>query len=944
MYNYSYAGGYIMNNASHHDLAGIYRFFATMFRDEVSLENIRQLAAPLPFEHLAQNHEPSPSRPCSEALQRLSAHLQNTPAETTHRELRYEYAELFLNAGQNPVFPYASVHISQTPLVQQQPLFDLREILRELDLHPDPAFKDLDDHIAVELDLCAHLLDQGHMEAYTTFFTQSLITWALTFCDQVHDCAQSLFYQQMALMCRGFLEHENRRLETSAGNATTDVLQFAATLRALHVKLAPSLLLPSAKPAGPEREIPTHCYTCGALCGMTAKVKDGVLVKVAGLKGDPKGDGRLCPKGGAAPKHVNSAYRLKAPLIRENGRFRKASWDEALDLVVSGISKIPQGKLAYFRGNDFANFVHEAFFEHLGCPKGTHRTMCDNANRMANEHNLNDKRPWINYEEADYVIMFGNNDLATSYGQRKTAALKKALDRGARLVVFDPRKSETAAKATDWITIKPGTDGAAAMAMAYVIITEKLYDAAFIQEWTTGFGPFKARILGEEDGVARTPAWAEKICEVPAETLERIAREFAKARAKGVISWAGLAQNPNGHWATAAIQALNGLCATFDAPGGPSLPFKRKLGSAWRDGQNKPGKTAAPKLDDYLLWSGWSPAKFEEQVADGRIRGLISYWADPVLTWGNSASVTRGIEQLDFCVTIDAFMCNTALASDVVLPDATWLEQSQVKPDWLYEAFLSYFAEVVPPMYDSRPMYRIVQGLAERMGVTDAVPWKNMEEAFANQMRDLPWSFQKLKEKGYIITDPAAYYKYKAWGSINPPKGYGSSGTSRTGKYNFINPVSVEKGVDPLPDYKNIEKRFAPDKDFPFIFGNFRILQHEHCSTFNNYQLMKLRKTNTLVMNDTDAAKLNITSGDTVTVTSPWGNVRIKAEPTPDMRRGVLGAAGGYGHLRGLEGDPKFPDFGGVNVPGALMPPNVTEPTGGTPLLKYIKTRVEKVE
>jgi thiosulfate reductase/polysulfide reductase chain A len=676
---------------------------------------------------------------------------------------------------------------------------------------------------------------------------------------------------------------------------------------------------------------------------MTAKVEDGVLVKVAGLKGDPKGDGRLCPKGGASPKHVNSAYRLKAPLIRENGRFRKAGWDEALDLVASRLQAIPQGKLAYFRGNDFANFVHEAFFEHLGCPKGTHRTMCDNANRMANEHNLNDKRPWINYEESDYIIAFGMNELATSYGQRKTAALKAALKRGAKLVVFDPRKSETAAKATTWIPIKPGTDGAAAMAMAYVIITEDLYDKEFVREWTAGFDAFSDRVLGREDGTARTPEWAESICEVPAETLRTIAREFAAAKAKGVLSWTGLAQTPNGHWATAAIHALNGLCGTIDAPGGPGLIWKRKLGSAWRDGQVKPEKKPAPKLDNFLLWSGWSPAKFEEQVADGRIQGLVSYWADPVLTWGNSESVARGIEKLDFCVSIDAYMCNTALLSDVVLPDATWLEQSQVKPDWLYEAFLSYFAQVVEPMYDSRPIYRIVQGLAERMGVQDAVPWKTMDEAFENQLRDLPWSLEELKEKGYVITDPAAYYKYKTWGGINPPKGYGSSGTSRTGKYNFLNPVSREKGVDALPDYKEVEQEYAPDAEFPFIFGNFRLFQHEHCSTFNNYQLMKLKKTNSLIINEDDARRLGIEKGDTVTVTSPWGSTTITAEPTADIRPGVLGAAGGYGHLRGLEGDPGFPDFGGVNVPGALMPPNVTEPTGGTPLLKYVKTKVAKV-
>ncbi|HBI15851.1 MAG TPA: molybdopterin oxidoreductase [Desulfobulbaceae bacterium] len=936
-----------MDRQQQKNLAHIYRFYATLFRDELSLEHVQFLASPLFLKYCKWTYELAADPAHREAAGRFLAYLQLLTPQALQELLRYEYADLFLNAGPNPVFPYESVHVSKTPVVQQQSVFALRELLRSIGVHVDPEFKDLDDHVAVELEVCAHLLDEGKLEQYTSFFAGTIVNWLPEFCNQLASCSQTPFYRELASLCGAFIEYCKTLIEQPpvSGEDPPDTFcsRYAQSLKIAEFKPAPALFLPGAQKPEPEREIPSHCYTCGALCGMTAKVQDGVMVKVGGLKGDPKGDGRLCPKGGAATKHVYSAYRLKSPLIRENGRFRKAGWDEALGYVADRLAAIPAGKLAYFRGNDYANFVHEAFFEHLGCPKGTHRTMCDNANRMANEHNLSDKRPWINYDEAEYIILFGNNELATSYGQRKTAALKKAVERGARLVVFDPRKTETAAKASKWLPIKPSTDGAAALAMAHVIITEDLYDKEFVENWTTGFDQFKKRVTGEEDGIARTPEWAEKICGIAASDLRTIAREFAAAKAKGVLSWTGLAQVPNGHWATSAIQALNGLCGTFDAPGGPSLPFKRKLGSAWRDGQKKPEKKAAPKLDKFLLWSGWSPAKFEEQVADGRIQALVSYWADPVLTWGNSASVARGLEKLDFCVTIDAFMCNTALFSDVVLPDSTWLEQAQVKPDWLYEAFLSYFAEVVPPMYDSRPMYRIIQGLADKMGVSDAFPWGSIEEAFANQLRDLPWSLEELKKNGYIITDPAEYYKYKRWGSINPPTGYGSSGSSRTGKYNFVNPVSLEMGVDPLPNHKEIDSQLDPDETYPFIFGNYRVFQHEHCSTFNNYQLMKLRGSNVLVMNSEDAKQLNIVSGDTVRISSPWGSTLIKAEVTDDIRQGVLGAAGGYGHVRGLEGDPKFPEFGGINVPGELMPPNVTEPTGGTPLLKYVKTRLEKI-
>lgn len=708
------------------------------------------------------------------------------------------------------------------------------------------------------------------------------------------------------------------------------------TMEGILVKGAAELL--------PDVTVATRCYTCGALCGMTAKISDGILTGAVGLPGDPKGGGKLCPKGGSSPKHVYSAYRLKAPLVKEDGRFRKASWDEGLERMAEGIRSIPEGKLAYFRGNDFCNWIHEALFGALGCPKGTHRTMCDNSNRMWNEHTQNDKRPWINYEKSDYILHFGMNELSTSYGQRKTSDLKNAIKNGAKLVVFDPRKSETAAKAAEWIPIRPATDGAVAMAMAWVIITEDLYDKEFVAKWTEGFEKFRARLLGEEDGVERNPEWAEKISGVPAETIARIAREFAAAEAKGTISWTGLAQNPNGHWSTGAVQVLNTLCGTHDAPGGPGLIFKRKLASAWGDGQTKPESKPAPKIDKFGLWSGWSPARLQSNVEEGKIEGMVMYWGDPVLTAGNSEAEKKGIEAMKFSGGIEAFMCDSALLFDVILPDATWLEQAQIKPDWLYDAFIGYFAEVVPPMYDSKPIWEITMLLAERLGLGEFFPWKALDEAFSNQLRGTGVELKELKDKGFVITNPAEYRKYEKWGGCNPPEGYGSSGKTRNGKFCFVNPVSEENGIDPMPDYKAPDDEFAPDNEYPFIFGNFRLFQHEHCSTFSNYQLMKIKPTNPLWINHEDASRMGLAEGNTVRLSSPWGSCEARVFPTEDISPGVLGAAGGYGHHRGLEADPKYPDMGGVNIPGALMPPNVTEPTGGTPFLKYIKVKVEKVD
>ena len=927
----------------------IARFFATMFADEISPEMYGALNADKFLLDLKNASEKVRNLQLAKGMKSFFDFMDQAGVDS-HFNIRAEYADLFLNAGPNPVAPYESVWADREPVTHQAPLFETREMLRKIGLHKDPAYHQPEDHIAVQFDLLAEINRRaaaGDKEAAQSRydFGRSRVAWRTEFCAALASADKSGFYRALAELTLGWLFVGHLASfppeEVAPQVPHEDIAALGQILEQLPLSRESYLLKPGSLDPGPMASFPSRCYSCGAVCGMTAKVKDGVLLSTSGLPGDPKGAGRLCPKGAANPAHVYSAYRLKEPLIKENGRFVKVSWDKALDKVVEGMRSMEWSELGYFRGNDWCNWIHEALFDHLGCPKTTHRPMCDNANRMANEHNLNDKRPWINYQEADYIVHFGMNELATSYGQRKTAELKAALQRGAKLVVFDPRRCETAAAAREWVQIRPSTDAAVALAMCQVIIKNDLYDHDFVSQWTHGFQEFKARLMGEEDGVVRDPAWASRLSGVPAETIERIALEFAKAKNKGAISWTGLAQVPNGMYATAAVQALNGLCGTFDAPGGPSLPFKRKLSPAWGEGQEKPPKGSAPKLNKFGMWSGWAPAFLLQNVESGKLKGMVCYYGDPVLSWGNQEATTKAIEKMQFKVCIDAFMCNTATLCDVVLPDATWLEQSQIKPDWLYEAFVGYFAEVVSPQYNSKPMYEITIELAKRLGLGENFPWKNIEEAFGNQLKGLPVTLDQLKEKGYVITDKAEYYKYRKWGSLNPPKGYGSSGETKTGKYNFLNPVAQEKGVDPLPDYHPAPTDLAPDAAYPFIYVNFRSFHHEHCSTFNNYRLMKEVSGNPLWVNHMDAHDLGIEAGQKVTVKSPWGVTEMEVFPTWDIMSGMVGACGGFGHIRGLEGDPKFPAFGGVNGP-AIGKPNTADDMGGTTLLKYIKVRLEK--
>lgn len=938
--------------------AKMYQFLSTMYQDEIPLWLVEKMINSKFMDHIIKLQEVCTIHDFCSGLAKMTSGLKGAGPEEIFNELRYEYADLFLNAGQNPAFPYESCYTTREPLVMQAPVVAMREALNKAGMKKNPDYKDLDDHIAVELEFMRHLAEKaaykgGKQDEQFNFLNDHLMGWTVEFCAVMTNAAQTGFYHGLAQITMSLLFNErmfsfSMQSEQATNEAYVYTLEhMSSAIAALeldddYVTITEGTVAPAKLKA-----VKSHCFICLGLCGQTVNVKDNIITGCKGLPGDPKGGGRLCIKGANAHKNTYSAYRLKTPLIKENGRFRKASWDEALDMTVENLKKVDPVQVGFHRGNDFNNWCHEAVMSAYGTPnKVTHRQMCDNPARMANEKNYSEKRPYIDYANSEYIILFGMNELATSAGQRKVTELKKAVKRGAKLVVVDPRRSETANLASEWIAIKPGTDGAFAMGMCYVIVKQGLYDKDFVENWTYGFDAFKKRLLGEEDGVERTPEWAAEICGISAGTIERLAHEFVIAAPNvATNSWTGVSQGANTLHAVQALIALNALVGSFDAPGGPSLIKKFKLASPWGDDQPKPPNNAPKiKLDKAHLWSGWIPAYFEKDVDEGKLKAMICYFGNPVMSCGSEPSVKRAIEKLDFSCSIDCYMSNTTELCDVVLPDCTYLEQSRIVADWMYESFISLFQRAVDPMYDSRSIVSIFCELAKRLGFGDYFPWKNEDEYMENQMRNQPISLEELRKVGFHITDEQEFYQYKQWGSFNPPSEYGCSGNTKTGKYNFINPLAEENGVDGLPDYKEPWEdwpELKPDEDYPMITGFFRVIEHEHTSTYWNVGLMKACGTNPIWINYVDARELGIADGDDVVITSPWAEVSAKAKVTWGIRQGVLAAAGGFGHKYGLEGDPKYPQYKGFNT-NVLMPPNVACKWTATPPLKYIKTNIRK--
>src|SRR5512136_2165524 len=237
--------------------------------------------------------------------------------------------------------------------------------------------------------------------------------------------------------------------------------------------------------------IPSMCEMCVWRCGLLAKVEGGRVVKLEGNPDHPHSLGNLCPRGQSGLMNTYDPDRVLTPLIRVGkrgeGLFRKASWEEALDLVARNMldikSKYGAEAMVFSSTHNLSQVQFENFLQAFGSPNyGTQRSLCFNAMIVSNLMTFGMEEPGRDYSQLKYIILTGRN-LAEAISNSETGHLIDAIDRGAKMVYLDPRFTKTAAKAAEWLPIRPGTDLAFHLAMLNVIAGEGLYNAAFINTY-----------------------------------------------------------------------------------------------------------------------------------------------------------------------------------------------------------------------------------------------------------------------------------------------------------------------------------------------------------------------------------------------------------------------------------------------------------------------------
>lgn len=640
-----------------------------------------------------------------------------------------------------------------------------------------------------------------------------------------------------------------------------------------------------------DREVFTLCEQCVWRCGLRAKVLDGKVYKLDGNPHHPHSNGMLCPRGQAGIAALYDPDRLQFPMIRAgergSGLWRRVTWDEALNYTAQKMQALKQQfgaeSMVFSSTHNLAQTQFENLLRAFGSPNyGTQRSLCFNAMIMAGLTTYGLQEPDRDYSATKYIIYAGRN-LAESISNSETQELIAAIQRGVKVVLLDPRFTKTASKATEWLPIRPGTDLAFFLAVLHVIITEKLYDEAFVDKYTVGFDEVAAAVKGY------TPEWAASKTEISAATIRRIAREFALAAPHAFAHPNWRTSNfINSFQAERAISILNAIVGNWGQPGGLQ-PSAGEGGVALGTIPQPPyPRVSALRLDGVPYKYPLVPLEIGvfQEIRDAILagkpypaHGWFVYRQNPIASLPERRKTIEAFGKLDFVVTIDTTMNDTAWLSDVVLPEANYLERYDPLAAVGDAVFIRQPA--VPPAGESKSGLWIFRELGTRLGLQDYFQYKDDEDYLRQQLKPLGISLEELKSKGYYR--PPAPAEASAEFKFDTPSGKIELASSSLAKNNFpLVPVWQEP---PAP----------PADQFYLLTG--KVAQHTQFSTQNNRLLHELFPENRLWIHTQPAVARGIKEGDWVYVTSPAGKVKIKATVTEGIRPDCVYMTPGFGHL-----------------------------------------------
>lgn len=637
--------------------------------------------------------------------------------------------------------------------------------------------------------------------------------------------------------------------------------------------------------------IPSMCEMCVWRCGLIAKVRKGRVVKLDGNPEHPHSKGKLCPRGQSGLMNTYDPDRILSPLIRVGkrgeGLFRKASWDEALDLTAAKMLEIKQKygpeAMVFSSTHNLSQVQFENLLYAFGSPNyGTQRSLCFNAMIAAFLLTYGIEEPARKYDNVEFILMVGRN-LMEAISTSETSELSAALDRGVKLVYLDPRFTKTAAKASEWIPIRPGTDLAFLLAMIHVIVINELADCEFVKQYVVGCDGI------QEAMSSYTPEWAEGITGVPAATIERIAREYAAAKHNALAHPGWRTSNfVNSFQTERAIASLNALSGNTFTPGGClSMDVTGESSGLGAPPQPPYPRISALRLDGTPWKFPLVPLKLGvfQELRDAIISGepyqahgwFISR-QNPIMSISDRGRTLQAFGKMDFIATVDISLNDTAWFSDVVLPEASYLERYDPLLTLEDKVFLRQ--PVIEPQGDAKSALWIYKQLGERLGLGDYFQYTDEEDYLRQQLAPIGTSLEELKVKGYLQVPPPENDKKITFNTAS-------------GKIEIYSETLAKAGFSPWPTWEE------PPRPEPgqFYLLTGKVAQATQFATQNNLLLNKYSSEPRMWMNADTAANMGLVDGDWVEVSSPVGKINVQLLATQAIRSDCVYMAPGYGHL-----------------------------------------------
>jgi thiosulfate reductase/polysulfide reductase chain A len=653
-------------------------------------------------------------------------------------------------------------------------------------------------------------------------------------------------------------------------------------------------------PSGGNRQSPnvehrfSVCDMCLNKCGLIARVENGVVTKLDPNPRFLKSRGMLCARGNAGIRQLYDPDRLKYPLLRQGargeGKWKRISWDEALDLAAERLSAIAEKYsrcgVLFTPGSDLQSTFVSHFAEAFGSYNITsHESNCLLSRNRAYLDTFGEV-PFADVLNTRYIIMAGANRFEALVTPDSIDLMTAMREKGCKLVVLDPRHTKTAGLADEWYPIRPGTDMAFFLALAHVILHEKRYDAAYAEE----------KLFGVEELTAHTakytPEWAAGECGIAAADIRRIARELAAAAPEAMV-YPGRRTSDyvNSTQIRRAMAIVNALLGNWDRPGG-LLPARQV-------GLSSPDLPEPPWYDDNpddRLDAGMAHLMFSEEgsfkhmrdaIIKGKpypVKGWFVYKFNPMQSAANRRKTLEMIDTLDFMITVDITMSDTAWVSDLVLPAPSALERRDPASGLQGTSACACVVTrdpVVPALFESRPVFWILKELAGRMGLGEHFDF-DLDTYRKQQLENLPDAERDLARDGVYYNHSKLYGIYE-----------GKIFKTKSKKIELYNERYARMGIPPMPVYK--QPRQAPRGSFRLVIG--RSAHFTHCTTQNNPLLNELMPENSLWLHPEAAAELGIGEGDRVTVQSPAGKGELIATLKHGIRKDTVYMASGYGVL-----------------------------------------------